>query len=413
MSRIKHIVMILFKVFFIVLCFLVATSYSAIKSADLSALEGMKNKVDLEGCEVLVFSSGFEESGASVTYEVKDGKIIFDITQSGLVYDDVAVSISFPEYTYDATEMREYLNDVLGKKAKREEGYLKAMEEGPWRANYSFKLTGEGVDGKKYTVTDSSETEYVQMIVADGSATGIEDVYLMNGEEYDVMLTFGAEYGGALPSGRYVFESELEVVGLYESNEKISFASTVEIITKICADGIKAKGFGIFDIENFLVFYGAMVVTGMFVYSWRDLRSMIKIFCAVCDSMGDGVWVIVNTYVNGTYTGSYETVRGGPSLLVAFFVTVLCYMVFLLSIPIRMVIFLVRDIVYLFKEDDELEGFPFLGNIIGSVGIYVLLFGVVALLGASYLIGAIGTVVGLAMCITAAILCRRHEEEYA
>ena len=67
----------------------------------------------------------------------------------------------------------------------------------------------------------------------------------------------------------------------------------------------------------------------------------------------------------------------------------------------------------LFKEDDELEGFPFLGNIIGSVGLYVLAFGAVGLLGASYVLGAICFVVGLAMCITAAIICRRHEEDYA
>lgn len=414
MSRIKHIIMIVFKVFFIILCFAVATSYSAIKSADLSALEEMKGKVGLDGCEILVFDSSFDETGTSLAYEVKDGKIIFDVTQSGREYDEVTVLISFPKYTYDSTEMREYLNGVLGKKAKREEGYLKAMEEGPWRANCSFKLVGEGLEGKNYTLLESDDTLHVEKLSSsDGEAAVIEDIYLMNGESYDIMLMFGAERGGALPSGRYVLEAELGINGLYEENARISFASTMEIIGNICADGIKAKGFGIFDIENFLVFYGAMIVTGMFVYSWRDIRSMIKIFCAVCESMGDGVWVIVNTYVNGTFTGSYRTVQGGPSLLVAAIVTILCYMVFLLSIPIRIIIFLIRDIVYLFKEDDELEGFPFLGNIIGSVGLYVLAFGAVGLLGASYVLGAISFVVGLAMCITAAIICRRHEEDYA
>ena len=98
MSRIKHIIMIVFKVFFIILCFAVATSYSAIKSADLSALEEMKGKVGLDGCEILVFDTSFDETGTSLAYEVKDGKIIFDVTQSGREYDEVTVLISFPKY---------------------------------------------------------------------------------------------------------------------------------------------------------------------------------------------------------------------------------------------------------------------------------------------------------------------------
>ena len=85
---------------------------------------------------------------------------------------------------------------------------------------------------------------------------------------------------------------------------------------------------------------------------------------------------------------------------------------FIVTIPIRIVIYIIRDIIYLFLEDYDLEAFSFLGNFLGSVGIYALIVGVVALMSASYVVGGIGVGVGLVLCIVAHFLCKHREEEY-
>ena len=77
-----------------------------------------------------------------------------------------------------------------------------------------------------------------------------------------------------------------------------------------------------------------------------------------------------------------------------------------------MLIHIVRDIIYLIKEDDEIEGFSFLGNILGSAGIYSLIVGITGLFGAGVLIGGIATAIGIALCIAAHFICKHREEEY-
>ena len=161
---------------------------------------------------------------------------------------------------------------------------------------------------------------------------------------------------------------------------------------------------------NWLTFYGVMIVTGMFIYLWRDLRMMVKIFSAIMDSMSTGVRVIIHTYINGAYAGSRETYEGSSGIFLASIITVICFMVFTITIPLRILIYIIRDIVYLFVEDYDLDEFSFIGNIMGSVGIYVVVFGFVGLLSANLIVGGISTVAGLIMCIVASKLCKNKEE---
>ena len=420
MSRAKHVGMLVFKLVFILLCFAAASVFTVLQNIPLNRFDTLKAPVGLEECQLMAMDSRFEEIGAALSYEIQEGQIVFDLTQSGEDYEDVSVLITYPDFTYDSGAMRAYLEETLGKEgADGEEAYLNAMEEGPWRCYYSFQLLkeGEGADAGNvvYTLSDPDANEHTESFKsADSSERArVNDMYIGKGENATFMLTFGAEDTGALPSGRYVFKADLGVSGLYyEDGPRISFGSTAKILFTTCMETIEQKGLNIFSVNNWLTFYGLMVVLGMFIYLWRDLRAMIKIFCAVMDSAGEGTYVIVHTYINGAYAGSRTELVGGPSIILALIVTVLCYFVFLLSIPLRILIHLIRDIVYLFKEDYELEGFSVIGNILGSVGVYVLIFGFVGLMGAGYLIGGIGTVLGIGMCIAAHVLCKRREEDY-
>ncbi len=419
MNRTKHGIMLGFKVLFIILCFVVVSVFTTFKNTENSPLNAVKGKVGLDSCEILVFDAAFEESGASLTYEIQDGKIVFDLVQSGKQYDDVCVLISYPDFTYDAGAMREYLYDTLGDDAEQEEDYLKAMEEGPWKCNYSFGLTGDvkNPDSNKvvYTLCDPFEKEHTAVMKAAGQTerTRIDDIYTEKGEELLFMLIFGSEREGALPSGQYVFEADLGVSGLYDEDVSLSFSSTIGIITSIFVKTIKDNGFGIFNVESWLTFYGAMIVTGMFIYLWRDLRSLKKIFGAMLEERHPPVRVIVKVYVDGYVTDEYSYLDNGSSMVAAFIVTLLCYVFFLLTYPLRILVQIIRDIVYLIRDDDEIEAFSYLGNIMGSVGVYVLVAGIVGFMGASTVLGIIGTVLGLGLCIGAHFICKRHEEEYA
>ncbi|MBQ3069914.1 MAG: hypothetical protein IJD01_08235 [Clostridia bacterium] len=415
MSRVKHAVMLAIKAGVIVLCFAVATMFTALAGMDTSVLDGMKGQVAADACEITVMDAMFASNGASLSYEVADGRIIFDLVQRGTAYDDVTVFLEYPAFAYDADAMRDYLQETIGDRAAQEEAYLAAMEAGPWNLNYSFQMTGDGTNegsyGTSYTVVDPDLEGYAAVLKAEGENEPfrIDNIYAEKGDELSFMLIFGSETFGALPSGRYVFEADLGVSGLYEGQSELSFGTKMSVITSTCMKALQEQGLDIFRVENWLVFYGAMIVTGMFVYLWRDLRSMKKIFGAMLEERHPPVRVIVTVYVNGYVTDQYSYIDDGTSMIAAFFVTLLCYVLFLLTYPLRILIHIVRDIVCLIKDDEEIEDYSLVGNILGSVGVYVLLFGVVGLLGASYLLGGICAAVGIGMCVGAHFLCKATE----
>lgn len=408
MSRVKHGIFLVCKILFLLGCFLLASSYTALAAFVAGGpLDATKGKMDLSGCEILVFDG----AGQSLSYEEKDGKIVFDIEQKLAGEEPLCVAITFPAYTYDVAPMRDFLKDILGENAAREEAYLRAMEEGPWRSHLNLTLSGD-VEGKFpqnciYTVEDPDGGAHTFSVSREDR---LEDVFVSKGEKLTFLLSFGVDGRGNLSSGRYELSAEISMAGLWAGDApSLSFFSTVEILGKTVARGAAERGPAIFQVENWLIFYGAMIAFGCFVYLWRDVRNMIKIFGALME--GEGVPVIISTYVNGVCVESYESTSGGPSVFLALLVTVLCYMVFLLTIPIRILIHIVRDIIYLIREDYELDGFSLLGNILGSVGIYVAVFGVAGLFGGSPVVGGIAAVVGIAMCVVAGILCKRKEEE--
>lgn len=407
MNRVKHAIFLLCKFLFIIGCFLLASSYTALATfVSGGPLDATRGIIDLSDCEIEVFDT----EGQSITYEKKDGKIVFDIEQKIAGEEPVAVYITFPAYTYDTGSMREFLEDILGDNAQREEEYLRAMEEGPWRANLDFTLSGD-VEGKfsnncVYTVEDPDGVDHTFGV---SDEERVEDVFVSKGEELSILVSFGVEGRGNLYSGRYELSAKMSMAGLWAGDgPSLSFFSTLEILGKTIARGAAERGPAIFHVENWLVFYGAMIAFGCFAYLWRDVRSMIKIFAALME--GEGVPVIISTYVNGVCVDSYESTSGGSNAFFATVVTLLCYIVFLFTIPIRMLIHIVRDIIYLIKEDYELDGFSLPGNILGSVGIYVSIFGVAGLFGGSVVVGIIALGVGIAMCVVAGILCKRAEE---
>ncbi len=404
MSRAKHLTTLIMKLVFLVLVCVATMVMSAMQTYSTDEISIAKD-FDENSIDVLT------ENGATVSWEVVDGELVFDIKQSGDNYDDITVFLTFKNVGYDST----FIRSMLGDDAGEHEEFISEMENGPWLGHCNFCLKGESfltTSGGKYTFVDDAMTEYVQGVLSSGANTSEQtEEFTVDKEDGSVMvlLMFGSEDSGALENGKYTLKADLKLGHPEGKQLNLNLLQQAGIVLKLGGQAIADAGWGIFNVTSWLTFYGAMIIVGWFIYLWRDLRAMAKIFSAILD--GDGATVIIRTYINGVFAEEYTTTNGG-NIFVALLLTGLCYIVFLVTIPVRILIHIIRDIIYLFKEDDDIEAFSFVGNILGSVGIYALIVGIVGLMSASYVIGGIATVLGIAACIVAHFICKRREEDY-
>ena len=406
MSRAKHLVTLIFKLVFLVLVCAATMVMGAMQTASADEIPLAK---DFDEKDINAVTA----NGATVTWEIVDGELVFDINQSGEAYDDIAVFLTFDNIAYDSSFMR----TLLGENAGEHEEFISEMENGPWLAHCNFCLKGESFfttgSNRSYTFSDAAMTDYVKTVMSSG-ANKIEQTESFNVSKEEgsvmVMLTFGAEGEGAMKNGKYTLKADLKLLHPEGKQLNIGLLDQAVMVLKFAVKAVSEAGLDIFNITNWLTFYGVLVILGWFIYLWRDLRTMVKIFFALLE--GDGTRVIIRTYINGVFAEEHEEYANGSNTFIALMLTILCYVVFLVTIPIRILIHIIRDIIYIFKEDYDIEAFSFVGNFFGSVGIYALIVGIVGLASANHVVGAIAGGLGLVLCIAAHFICKHREEEY-
>ena len=84
MSRVKHLTTLIMKLVFLTLVCAATMVMSAMQSVSTDEISIAKD-LDENSIDVLT------ENGATVTWEVVDGELVFDIKQSGDHYDDITV----------------------------------------------------------------------------------------------------------------------------------------------------------------------------------------------------------------------------------------------------------------------------------------------------------------------------------
>ena len=406
MSRAKHLVTLIFKLVFLVLVCAATMVMGAMQTASADEIPLAK---DFDEKDINAVTA----NGATVTWEIVDGELVFDINQSGEAYDDIAVFLTFDNVAYDSSFMR----TLLGENAGEHEEFISEMENGPWLAHCNFCLKGESFfttgSNRSYTFSDAAMTDYVKTVMSSGAnKTEQTESFNVSKEEGSVMvmLTFGAEGEGAMKNGKYTLKADLKLLHPEGKQLNIGLLDQAVMVLKFAVKAVSEAGLDIFNITNWLTFYGVLVILGWFIYLWRDLRTMVKIFFALLE--GDGTRVIIRTYINGVFAEEHEEYANGSNTFIALMLTILCYVVFLVTIPIRILIHIIRDIIYIFKEDYDIEAFSFVGNFFGSVGIYALIVGIVGLASANHVVGAIAGGLGLVLCIAAHFICKHREEEY-
>lgn len=396
--------MLIVKLVMLVLVFALTSSLNAIQ---YYATGGTSLSETATAPEIVITA----KNGAAATYEIVDEKIVFDITKSGESYDDVSVQLIYKNIEYDSAFIRER----LGKSANgKNADFVKEMEEGPWHGYFSYMLSGEDyfttdMDAR-YTITAESEggDAIVERVASSGANTRekTEGFETKKKDTKTFTLIFGNENSGALSEGKYSLEIDLRLEHPEGKKANVNVYETVAIIVGFGINAIKESGFKIFSVTNWIGFYAMLMICGWFVYLWRDARIVLKVF--ITANPMESFVIVKEVVVNGFVTDRYED-RDDSGIAKAIIMAGLAWVVLTVTIPLRILWYIIRDIIYLFKEDEEMESFSYTGNIMGSVGIHILLFSISALFSGSTVPGVIALVLGLGLCIAAHFLCRSTE----
>ncbi len=407
MGRGKRIASLVVRVVFILGCFLMTYLYNA-----FTAYGGAQ--VNLTDEAHLAQITAETKNGASAEVRLEGGRYVIEVAQSGAAYDDVRLVIPLGANAYDTS----YMERMLGDDAADYEEYLSALKSGPWSGKFFYMMTGESLfvtdKDAMFTMQTSngfSTTDGIYSSAANEKRVSTEVDFAV-GEETTVYLIMGSASGGALPSGKYYFTLS-QTMYLPSDSGIEDFSKEVEskMAWRVLGEALQAVTLAdFFAVPSLLTFYGMMCLFCLIFYLWMDLSSALKIAGKVLSS-GKTEKVIIKTYVNGVYQGSREEMRGGGSLFAAIMVFLLSMMLFVLTVPVRTVVIIVNDIYHLIRGDEDAEGNPIWGNIVGSIGLY---FGYLALVGLmagwNILIVIVGAAIGIPLMIWASKLTQKSEE---
>ncbi len=397
MSRIKHILRIVFLCFVIFISVSVGVSLTSLLDASSDKLV-MTEKTSGASISVNV------KNGAEASYEYSEDEIKLKI-KNGVNYDDIKITVTLPDVKYDTA----YLERVLGDSKEQEKEYLDSMEKGPWNSRVDYRLYKEGGEYDKsavYTLTDGDDT-YTSCLTSPIAAAFDETdlTEIKKGGRKTIVLTAGSEQSGALESGTYVFRADLKLVSRAEKDAvKLTYQDSFKVVFNVIKDAVNQKGLeSFFSPSSWLMSWATVCFIGGLFFLWKDICNSFNVIGALYDGATVTEY-IVHVYVNGICVGSKHVVSSSaPGFVMSVLIGFIVYIISFLLMPIRLVVLLISDIVHAITGSEE--GFSLFGNLLGSVGMLMLLYAIIMLLCAEFLLGAIFGVVGIILMIVARFLC--------
>ncbi len=357
------------------------------------------------------------EGDAKATTYIEDGRLVVEITEQGTNYNDISVTLKIDNIEYDAAVFEEVLGD--SEQSEYGEYYIDNLKNGPWLGTTHYQLTGDSVfvtGDDSYTFVDNEANEYSNRITSSAAnqMNVSSDLTYQKGNSAVAKFVMGTEETGALPEGKYYISAKLllksGIVNEAGESATLPLDAGLSIFIKVFVDTLKETPFTeFFEISSLMTLYGMMTLFGFVFYMYNDLRAAFKIGAMV--AKGSTVrTVVVNTYINGSLVDSHEKKESDGSLFMGIVAFWLSYMLFLLTVPIRMIITITKDIIHILGGDSNEEGFPLFGNIFGSIGVYAAIYCFINFkmsgLGTVAIISGIIAVVGL---IVAGILCKKSD----
>lgn len=402
MSRIKHILRIVFLSFIIFISISVGVSLSAL--LDMTADKLVMTDKD-SGASITVKT----KNGATASYEQSKDEIKLKI-KSGSNYDDIKIVITLPDVRYDTA----YLERVLGDSVEQEKEYLDSMKKGPWNSRVDYRLYKEGGEYDKsavYTLTDGDDT-YTSCLTSPIAAAFDETdlTEIKKGGRKTIVLTAGSEQSGALESGTYVFRADLKLVSRAEKDAvKLTYQDSFKAIYNVIKDAVNQKGLeSFFSPSSWLMSWATVCFIGGLFFLWKDICNSFNFVGALHDGAAFTEY-IVHVYVNGICVGSKHIISSSaPVFVMSVLIGFIVYMISFLLMPVRLVVLLISDIVHAITGSEG--GFSLFGNLSGSVGVLLVLYAIIMLFCAEFVLAAIFGVIGIVLLIVSRFLCNMASE---
>lgn len=402
MSRIKYILRIVFLSFIIFISIAVGVSINSLLNTTSDKLV-MTDKDS--GASITVKT----KNGATASYEqVKDG-IKLKIKR-GSNYDDIKIVITLPDVGYDTA----YLERVLGDSVEQEKEYLDSMKKGPWNSRVDYRLYKEGGEYDKsavYTLTDGDDT-YTSCLTSPIAAAFDETdlTEIKKGGRKTIVLTAGSEQSGALESGTYIFRADLKLVSRAEKDAvKLTYQDSFKVVFNVIKDAVNQKGLeSFFSPSSWLMSWATVCFIGGLFFLWKDICNSFNFVGALHDGATFTEY-IVHVYVNGICIGSKHVISStAPVFVMSVLIGFIVYMISFLLMPIRLVVLLISDIVHAITGSEG--GFSLFGNLSGSVGVLLVLYAIIMLFCAEFVLAAIFGVIGIVLLVVSRFLCNMASE---
>lgn len=402
MSRIKHILRIVFLCFVIFISVSVSVSLTSLLDASSDKLV-MTEKASGASISVNV------KNGAEASYEYSEDEIKLKI-KNGVNYDDIKITVTLPNVKYDTA----YLEKVLGDSKEQEKEYLDSMEKGPWNSRVDYRLYKEGGEYDKsavYTLTDGDDT-YTSCLTSPIAAAFDETdlTEIKKGGRKTIVLTAGSEQSGALESGTYVFRADLKLVSRAEKGAvKLSYQDSFKVIYNVIKEAVAENGFAsFFSPSSWLMSWATVCFIGGLFFLWKDICNSFN-FVGVLHDNATIEEYIVHVYVNGKCVRSEHVISSNaPGFALSVLIGFIVYMISLLLMPVRLVVLLISDIVHAITGSEG--GFSLFGNLCGSVGVLLVLYAIIMLFSAEFVLAAIFGVIGIVLLIVSRFLCNMASE---
>lgn len=402
MSRIKYILRIVFLSFIIFISIAVGVSINSLLNTTSDKLV-MTDKDS--GASITVKT----KNGATASYEqVKDG-IKLKIKR-GSNYDDIKIVITLSDVGYDTA----YLERVLGDSVEQEKEYLDSMKKGPWNSRVDYRLYKEGGEYDKsavYTLTDGDDT-YTSCLTSPIAAAFDETdlTEIKKGGRKTIVLTAGSEQSGALESGTYIFRADLKLVSRAEKDAvKLTYQDSFKVIYNVIKDAVNQNGLeSFFSPSSWLMSWATVCFIGGLFFLWKDICNSFNFVGALHDGATFTEY-IVHVYVNGICVGSKHVISSSaPGFVMSVLIGFIVYMISFLLMPVRLVVLLISDIVHAITGSEG--GFSLFGNLSGSVGVLLVLYAIIMLFCAEFVLAAIFGVIGIVLLIVSRFLCNMASE---
>lgn len=404
MGRVKHTVRFVLLVAAIIAAALLAlavkpvSDYARYETASVARLYGGAVNMEIK-------------NGAEASFYEEDGALVFKVIQRGEEYDDVCVTITFPEATYDTEKLAENLGVDSGAENSDEltKKIISAYEKGAYLAKMNFSFSAarsESVADAYYSLSfGGGEAQEREVYFRDDAKTlSTGEFKLVRGEAVKMKIVFGAKEGGAMRSGKYYLTSSLEITGLAEN--PLSVWERIGIGARAAGTAFGKKGLaGLLGESSLLTVYGLFCAFLGLAFLWKDLRNSFTLAGAVVTKKYFKDYA-ERIFLRGELICDGEISTSGMKLLASVFLGIIFYALWLALAPIRIIVLAAADIYFAVTGDIYEARWSICGNLLLGAGFVFVLLGAGAMAANSVIIGLLIGIFGAAALFFGNFLCK-------